>query len=159
MVCIVFALFGCSEETLETGLTLEQRVINLLEENDINYKDIIEYDLKDNYIFVIYQLNEIGNALGVASIENTTDGLELRHNADGSSPVTLIVGEEDAPIVTLYQPRETSNIKEVNVFGKTARKVLYHDNLMEGVTIEKTYWIAYSYIIPDFFEDIEIIEE
>jgi hypothetical protein len=150
-------LFACSETT-EKEPSLEQRISNVLEDNQVPFDSIIEYDLKDNFIFVIYKSVSMG-ALGVSAIEDTKDGLVLRNNRDGAAPDTIILGEEGTPFVTVVLQGDLDIINQVTILGKPARQVTYTESPMEGVTIERTYWVAYTHTAPNFTEDIDIMRE
>ncbi|MFD1038381.1 hypothetical protein ACFQ3N_08210 [Virgibacillus byunsanensis] len=161
---VLFILFlfliGCSSgENQQVNenqkLSFEENIIELTKENDPKMDTIIDYDLKGDYIIVVYE--RIGKILNVAIIHQSNNGLEWIMEHEASLPTTTIA-DEGTPFVTIVRPRD-EEYKEVNVFGKPAKLVTYYDNPAENVTLEFNYWIAYTDKNPLNNNDIEYIKE
>ena len=161
LVCILVLLVGCANVEKEIvkesrEVSLENEVIEIMKENDAEFDAIIDYDLKDNSIIVVY--DGLGtNGLSVAIIQQTTNGLEWVKTHDATTPITTITDEGNL-FVTIVRPRD-EDFTEVKVFDQHAKLVTYYNNSFEGVTIEEKYWIAYTNNNPDAIDDIELIRK
>ncbi len=170
---LTFILFGCSNEDKETNgaktLSLEEQITNIMSEHELKDKEIIDYDMKKNFIYVIFkQKNEYSNGHypDLVVLENQ-DG-ELKWIA-GPNERTMSVGHLEAdvmifgmdkgPSVSLILPGENpsgSKIKDIKVLDESAKAVTYVEDLTEDFSKQYTYWISYTEEEPTH-EDFEYI--
>ncbi|WP_047982065.1 hypothetical protein [Ornithinibacillus contaminans] len=154
MSILLISLIACSN-TSANEVTFEQRINETLKENDAKFDTIIDYDIKDDYIFVVYQ--EIGtNALFVSVLEENEDELKWIGTQTAQQDITFF-GEEGTPIITIIRTEQPA--KEVKVLNEQAKMVRYNHQPIEGVTLDITYWVAYSSEVPDSEDAIEVIYE
>lgn len=170
---IMIILIGCSKNDVEPtdteNLSLEEEILMTMAENKLEEKEIIDYDIKGNFIYVIFKNNHTNS-------NNHNPDLVILKNHDrklewvaGPDDVTLslldqevngmIFGRNDGPSVTLLlsdkQP-QNSNVKGVKVLGEMAKAVTYIEEYTEDFSMQYMYWIAYTEEDPTA-EDIEII--
>lgn len=175
---LIFILFGCSNETkeptaeatvTEKSLSLEEQVTNVMSENKLRDKEIIDYDIKGNFVYVIFKnRHEYGNSHNpdLVILKNSNGKLEWiagpndRTMSMGLGDVeTMVFGREDGPSVTIIMPEENASdtkIKEVKVLGESAKAVTYVKHIMEDFSKQYMYWIAYTEEEP-MHEDFEVI--
>lgn len=127
---IVLFISGCSdgEEDEKVSLSLEEKIQEQMKQNDFEYDFIIDYDIKGDYIY---------------AVSRGKGGLEWITGYKAVPPPVMSLSDENAPIVTIIQPRE-SDIKEVKVFGEPIKSITYYDDVMDNYSEEITYWITYS---------------
>ncbi|MCF6408324.1 hypothetical protein [Pseudalkalibacillus salsuginis] len=169
---IVFFLIGCSNEAVEPTITesqtLEEQIINVMSENELSNKEIIDYDIKDNFVYVIFKnkhesnthnpdlvilKNSNGKLEWVAGPEDRTASIGLQE-ADA-----LIFGRDEAPTVTILLPDkkpEDTNVKGIKVLGESAKSVTYVEELTNDLYMQYMYWIAYTNEEPTH-DDFEFI--
>ncbi len=144
------------QESPNKVLTLEQSILDTMNENDIRYDTIINYDIKGNFIIVVYREIAMQN-LNVSMLKQTEDGLEIVLNESISTQGTTVLGSEHTPIITIVKSNE--QVKDVTVLGEPAKAVSHNNNPIENISLELTYWIAYTNQIPDDENDIQITYE
>ncbi|SEQ88726.1 hypothetical protein SAMN05216232_3575 [Virgibacillus subterraneus] len=165
---VVFVLFGCttdenndnegSENATQENQSLEEQIKNIVKENSYNPKDIVDYDLKGNYIYVYSYSTR--NGLTSMLIKNNSNGLEWV--TSWVSIQTSSLGHKGtAPIVTIIQPEDT-DVKDVRVFGKPAKLTQTTIEFTEDFSQEVKFWVYYSdnkeEVLDGFDEDIEYIK-
>ncbi|WP_226666216.1 hypothetical protein [Metabacillus litoralis] len=170
-IIMMIMLIGCSKYDVEPTkrLSLEEQISRVMVENKLEDKEIIDYDIKDHFIYVIFKNNHIN------SNNHNPDLVILKSNnkrlewVAGPDDITMsmtaqevggmIFGRKDGPSVTLIlsdkQPQE-SNVKGVKVLGERAKAVTYVEEYTEDFSMQYMYWIAYTDEEPTV-EDIEII--
>jgi hypothetical protein len=161
LLFVVLLLIGCSNDgevkVIESQeLSFEEKIIEVMKANEVEFDLIIDYDLKSDSIFVVYDM--LGaNGLHVALIQQTNSGLEWIGDQDATTTISTISNEE--LFVTIVRPRD-EDYKEVKVLGKHAKLVTYYNNSFGDVTIEEKYWIAFTDKNPILsINDIELIKE
>ncbi|ASN07423.1 hypothetical protein [Virgibacillus necropolis] len=178
---LIFVLFGCSNEAkdptaeasmeqtvTEESLSLEEQISKVMSENKLRDKEIIDYDLKDDFIYVIFKnkhgsnshnpdlvilKNNNGKLEWIAGPKDRTTSMSLEHIE------ALVFGRDDGPSVTIIMPEEDASdtkIKEVKVLGESTKAVTYVKHIMEGFSKQYMYWIAYTEEAPTH-EDFEVI--
>lgn len=174
---LMFILFGCSNEaekptlepTITENLSLEEQITNVISENKLSNKDIIDYDIKGNFIYVIFKnRHEYGNSHNpdLVILKNSNEKLKwVAGPHDRTMSVgdlegdALIFGRDDGPSVTIILPNEDARdtkIKEVKVLGESAKAVTYVEHIMDDFSKQYMYWIAYTEEEPTH-EDFEYI--
>ncbi|WP_377558883.1 hypothetical protein [Ornithinibacillus salinisoli] len=143
------------KEVKHEELSLEEKIQELMVQNDNHYVTIIDYDIKGDYIFVVFQSLNV-RMLSAAILKHTQSGLEwvLGENIQSQ---TTILADKGSPVVTIIRPEKS--MKEIKVFDEPAKQVTYFDEAIEGVSLEVSYWIAFSDKVPNHEGDIEIIKE
>lgn len=155
LVGLVLSLSACTESK-ENEVTFEEQIKKELDKNLNNgYDVIIDYDLKDDYVFVFYRETAIGT-LSVSVLKQNKEGLNLILS-ESLFAGTMVVGNGETPYITVVQT-EDSTIEQVEVKGVPARYVSYIDSPVEGVTLAKSYWVSYNYTEPTI-EDIVIMNK
>ncbi|EOR22861.1 hypothetical protein [Niallia sp. RD1] len=167
----IFVLVGCSNEgkksdtqpvTSEKSVSLEEQITNVMSENKLKNKKIIDYDIKENYIYAIFQNSQgSANYPDLVILKNENGKLKwVAGPGDRTNSVdkSMIFGREDGPSVTIQLSLDNINVKEVKVLGESAKKVTYVEHVTDDILKEYTYWIAYTNEEPTH-EDIEIITE
>ncbi|NDI36877.1 hypothetical protein [Chengkuizengella sediminis] len=178
-ICIVFMLtfilFGCSNEVQETNVTesisLEEQITKVMSENGLNNEEIIDYDIKDNFIYVIFknkhEYSDNHNP-DLVILKNSNGKLEWIAGPDdrtlsiGFGEVSaLIFGRDQGSSVTILlpnaiSPEEDTNVKVVKVLGEPAKAVTYIREFADYFSKQYMYWIAYTEEEPTP-EDFEII--
>ncbi|MFX3675024.1 MAG: hypothetical protein ACE3JQ_11335 [Paenisporosarcina sp.] len=158
-----FILFGCSTKTEEPtnteGLSLENQITNVMSENDISNKEIIDYDIKDNFIYVIFE-NGDNSHPDLAILKNHNGKLKWEAGPDDrtqSIDDAMVFGRDEGSTVTLFLT-DQENIKSIKVLGESAKAVTYIEEITDDFYMKHMYWIAYTNEEPTH-EDIEIILE
>ena len=167
---MLFVLVGCLDEgkeydgkkSTDTG-SLEEQIINVMAENKLKNQEIIDYDLKDDFIYVIFKnKHESGNTHNpdLVILENKEGKLKWVAGPEdrmGSSDTSMIFEREDIS-VTITLPFRDKTIKEVKVLGESAKAVTYIEHFTANFSREYKYWITYTKEKPTY-EDIEVITE
>ncbi len=168
---LILLLFGCSNE--EEGKkaesrSLEEQIIEIMAANKLKNKEIIDFDLKNNFIYVIFKnKHEYGNSHNpdLVIVKNDNGVLEwVAGPNDRTMSVSdfeadmLIFGRQGGPSVSIILPAEDENqkIKEVKVLGESAKSVAYVEYFGEDFSKQYCYWIAYTEEEPTH-EDFEFI--
>ncbi|MGM7680604.1 hypothetical protein ACSVDA_00490 [Cytobacillus sp. Hm23] len=145
IVSTIMLLSACSKlENVDDRLSLEEQIQNLLLQNQINVGTIIDYDVKANHVFVIYQSEKYLRPIEVAVLKMDYDSIKWVTGYkdflyEGSSTHC----QKNSLCVTLIR-ESNPNIKDVKMFGKTAKLVKSSIELTDGYTEEVKYWIIYS---------------
>ncbi len=173
LLFILLALVGCSNEGVKSdsikdestnNLSFEKQIINVMTENQIKDVEIIDLDIKEDFVYIIFKnKQESGNTHNpdLVILENKEGKLKWVAGPDdrtGSVDSTLIFGRKDGPSVTITLPFTDTEIKEVNVLGESAKEVSYIQHITDDFSREYKYWITYTEEIPKA-EDINIITE
>lgn len=161
-------LFGCSKEdkdvTNAEGLSFEEQITTVMSENKLKNKEIIDFDIKDNFIYVIFKnKHESSNTQNpdLVILENHNGKLEWVAGPDdrtNSVDTAIIFGREDGPSVTIHMPLNDIKIKDIKVFGESAKAVSYVEHITDDFSRQYMYWIAYTKEEPSA-DDIEVIME
>lgn len=107
-----------SENNNETeNLSLEKQIKELMNENNFSYDKIIDYDIKDDFIYAV--VLETNGALKLALLKNNDDGVKW---IAGDSGVTVL-SDKGSPVVSIFNSdnNDMAGVKEVKVFGKPAK--------------------------------------
>ncbi|TXC92836.1 hypothetical protein FS935_01155 [Metabacillus litoralis] len=170
---ILIILIGCSNSdvkpTSSENLSLEQQITSIMADNKLEEKEIIDYDIKGNFIYVIFKNNHINSNNHNPDLVILKNKNKILEWVAGPDDVTLslldqevngmIFGRNDGPSVTLLlsvkQP-QNSNVKGVKVLGEMVKAVTYIEEYTEDFSMQYMYWIAYTEENPTA-EDIEII--
>lgn len=167
VVLIMLFINGCSDDEQipeDVGTTEEQNPISqrqsienqietLMSQNKFEYKTIIDYDVKGDYIFAVAL--EFNGGLELALLRNNAGKLEW---IGGGGDVTAL-GDEDSPIAYIIRKEnDMDDVKEVRVFGESAKSVIYYEQLSNDFTREVQYWIAYIDKLPNA-GDIEYVRK
>ncbi|WP_409274705.1 hypothetical protein V1499_06340 [Neobacillus sp. SCS-31] len=138
---LIFLLIGCSK-----GIFLEDEIVKILESSEgKEYERVIDYDIKDDYIVVIYKSKK-NEQLNIGFIKVNDGNWEI-----GIGGPELNGGDSfisDPLNVNVMVPNE-SGIKHVKVFGEYARQVKYSNEI--------NYWISYTNKSPISL-DVEYIQ-
>lgn len=147
---------GVDENASET-LSFEEQIQKVIKANSYNPEDIVDYDLKQDYIYVF--LYNPTNGLSPAILKNEKDKLVWIKSWDAIQTSSLSAG--DAPIVTIVQP-EDADVKDVKIFGKSARMTKFTIEITEDFSKEVKYWVYYSKqpdeVLDNITEDIEYMK-
>jgi hypothetical protein len=167
---LILVLFGCSKEDKVTNtesLSLEEQITSVMSENKLRNKEIIDYDIKDNFVYVIFKnKHESSNSHNpdLVILENSDGKLEWVAGPDDRT-ITVdnagIFGRDDGPSVTIILPDENARdtkIKEIKVLGESAKVVTYVEHFTNDFSKQYMYWIAYTNEEPTA-DDIEVIME
>jgi hypothetical protein len=173
----IFILFGCSNEakeaslepTITESLSLEEQITNIMSENVLRNKEIIDYDIKGTFVYVIFKnRHEYGNSHNpdLVILKNRNGLLEwVAGPNDRTMSMSLqevgalIFGRDDGPSVTILLPNENASdtkVKEIKVLGESAKAVTYVEYFMDDFSKQYMYWIAYTGEEPTH-EDFDII--
>ena len=139
----LFLLLGCSKE-----ISLEDEIVKILENSEgKDYERVIDYDIKGEFIVVIYKSKE-NEQLNIGFIKMHDGKLDWEIGIGGpelSGGNTFI---SDPLYVNVIIPKEVS-INHVKVFGEDAKQVKYSNGI--------NYWIAYTNKSPNS-SDVEYIK-
>lgn len=174
-ICIVFMLafilFGCSnkdnETTVTESLSLEEQITKVMSENKLSNKDIIDYDIKDNFIYVIFKNKHEygGHNPDLVILKNSDKKLEWvagpkdRTLSISAEANAMVFGRVEGPSVTILLPdgeAKDTKIKEIKVLGESAKAVTYVENITDDFTWQYMYWIVYTEKEPTL-DDFEFI--
>ncbi|RFB18683.1 hypothetical protein DZB84_00035 [Bacillus sp. HNG] len=143
LLILLFLLLGCSKE-----ISLEDEIVKILENSEgKDYERIIDYDIKGDFIVVIYKSNE-NEQLNIGFIKFHYGKLDWEIGIGGpelSGGDTFI---SDPIYVNVIVPKETG-INHVKVFGEYAKQVKYSNEI--------NYWISYTNKSPNSL-DVEYIK-
>jgi hypothetical protein len=174
---LIFILFGCSNEAKEPAkklttaesLPLEEQITNVMSENKLSNKEVIDYDIRGNFVYVIFKNRHeygISHNPDLVILKNNAGKLEWVAGPDDRSTSmglseadALIFGRKDGPSVTILMPNENASdtkIKEVKVLGESAKAVTYIEVFSDELSKQYMYWIAYTDVEPTH-EDFEFI--
>jgi hypothetical protein len=167
---ILITLVGCSNKGKESDVksgdteSLEEQISSVMAEHKLKNKEIIDYDLKDDFIYVIFKnKHESGNTHNpdLVILENKEGKLSWvagPEDRTGSVDTSMIFAREDGPTVTITMPMGNAAVKEVKVLGESAKAVTYLEHFTDDFSRKYTYWISYTKDKPTH-EDIEVITE
>jgi hypothetical protein len=167
---ILVILVGCSNEGKETDVksanigSLEEQITTVMAEHHLRDKEVIDYDLKDDFIYVIFKnKHESGNTHhpDLVILKNKEGKVKWAAGPEDrtvSVDSSMIFEREDGPSVTLTMPTGNTTVKEVKVLGESAKAVTYLEHFTDDFSREYTYWITYTTEKPTH-EDIEVITE
>ncbi|MBO8155039.1 MAG: hypothetical protein H0Z32_01145 [Bacillaceae bacterium] len=165
---LLVLLFGCSNKAEEPkateSLSLEQQITRIMSENRLSSEEIIDYDIKDDFIYAIFKnRHEYGNGHNpdlvilkiddgslawVAGPDDRTMSISFKEG------YAMIFGREEGPSVTIFLPDE--KIKEIKVMGESAKAITYTDYLTDNFSKPFMYWIAFTDKEPSA-DDFEFI--
>jgi hypothetical protein len=174
---MILILFGCSnvakeptvEPTIAESLSLEEQITNVMSENELRNKEIIDNDIKGNFVYVIFKnRHEHGNSHNpdLVILKNSNGKLEWVAGPDDRTMSmglqeadALVFGRDDGSSVTLLMPDEDARdtkVKEIKVLGESAKAVKYVEYFSDDFSKQYMYWIAYTDEEPSH-EDFEFI--
>ncbi|TYS58113.1 hypothetical protein FZC74_14065 [Sutcliffiella horikoshii] len=140
---LLILLLGCSRE-----VSLEDKIVDLLEESENrDYQTVIDYDIKGDFIVVIYT-SKSDEQLNIGFIKNNKGKLEWEIGMGGPKLTGGYIYISDPLIVNVMIP-EDPEINHVKVFGEYAKQIK-HSKVIN-------YWISYSNKSPSSF-DVEYIK-
>ncbi|MGD6991281.1 hypothetical protein [Sutcliffiella horikoshii] len=140
---LLILLLGCSQE-----VSLEDKIVELLEESeDRNYGTVIDYDIKGDYIVVVYT-RKSDEQLNIGFIKNNKGKLEWEIGIGGPELTGGHVYISDPLIVNVIIPFDP-DINYVKVSGEYAKQIKHSKAI--------NYWIAYSNKPTSSF-DVEYIK-
>jgi hypothetical protein len=131
LIAFVLLMASCSNE----NLTLEERLVNGLDNSDIYYDEIVHYEIKDNFVFVFYT---VANIVFYVVLDLTTSNIE---NIGGGGELDMeggiLVAEKSIKIPYHFSYFISNNpkVKRVEVQGEPAKNVK-----SKGVSL----WIIFS---------------
>ncbi|WP_409271591.1 hypothetical protein V1499_18800 [Neobacillus sp. SCS-31] len=135
---LILLLFGCSED-----ISLEDKIVKILESSkNRDFERVIDYDIKDDFIVVVYKSKEY-EQLNIGFIKMNNDKLDWEIGMNGPK---LTGGDSyisDPIVVSVIIPKETG-INHVKVFGEYAKQIKYSKDI--------SYWIAYTNKSPNSLE-------
>ncbi|WP_042147975.1 hypothetical protein [Paucisalibacillus sp. EB02] len=136
-------LFGCSRE-----ISLEDEIEKILESSEgKDYERVIDYDIKGEFIVVIYK-SKSNEQLNVGFIRSNNSELDWETGMGGPELAGGYSFISYPLIVNIIIPEE-QNIKEVKVFGETAKFVRFSDDI--------EYWISFTEKTPSSL-DVEYLK-
>ncbi|KGX86937.1 hypothetical protein [Pontibacillus litoralis] len=168
---VTFLLFGCSnevkvkEENVTERPPLEEQITNIMTENTLPNKEIIDYDIKGDFIYVIFKNNYDGTSHYPDLIILKENNGKLQWHAgpnDRTKSISIEIGHallfarDEGPTVTIIMPDDSPNVKGVKVLGETSKAVTYLEEFTDDISKQYTYWIAYTEEVPTH-EDFDII--
>ena len=143
LLILIFLLLGCSKE-----ISLEDEIVKILKNSaGRDYERIIDYDIKGDFIVVIYKSKE-NDQLNIGFIKIHDGELDWEIGIGGpelSGGDTFI---SDPIYVNVIIPKE-AGINHVKVFGEYAKQVKYSNEI--------NYWITYTNKSPNSL-DVEYIK-
>ena len=139
----LFLLVGCSKE-----ISLEDEIVKILENSEgKDYERVIDYDIKGEFIVVIYKSKE-NEQLNIGFIKMHDGKLDWEIGIGGPELSGGDIFISDPLYVNVIIPKE-AGINHVKVFGEDAKQVKYSDEI--------NYWIAYTNKPPNS-SDVEYIK-
>lgn len=127
---LILLLLGCSQE-----VSLEDKIVDLLEEReDRNYETVIDYDIKGDFIVVVYT-RKSDERFNIGFIKNNKGKLEWDIGIGGPELTGGHVYVSEPLIVNVIIP-DDPNINYVKVAGEYAKQIKHNKEI--------NYWIAYS---------------
>ncbi|GEN52381.1 hypothetical protein [Halobacillus faecis] len=162
-VAVFLFIIGCSNDEnidatpeQEDEKPLEEQIIEVLEENDFfPPEDIVDYEIKDDYIYVF--MHSQLNGLSLALLKHNSESLEwLMGEKDiGDTASFGYRGEDEAsPIVTIAFAEDPA-IKDVKIEGEYAKRIQLTQELTDDYSVEVKYWIHFSEMSEVSEEDLE----
>ncbi|MFT4414361.1 hypothetical protein ACLM5H_10930 [Fredinandcohnia humi] len=146
LILLLFLLLvGCSDG--ERG-SLEHEIITILNSSKgKDYDYVVDFDIKDEFIVVIYKSKK-SEQLNIGFIKVSNNKLKWETGTGGPE---LTGGDSFIlyPLIVNVMVPKDPNVKEVKVFGETARHVKYSDEI--------EYWISYTDTSPNSF-DVEYLK-
>lgn len=143
-LCFLFLLLllGCSKQ-----ISLEEKIVKILESTGKDYEKVIDYDIRGEYIVVIYK-SKSDEQINVGFIKSNNGDLEWEIGIGGPE---LTGGGSfiSVPLIVNIIIPEEQNVKEVKVFGENAKFVRSPDDI--------EYWISFTDKSPSSL-DIEYIK-
>lgn len=134
---------GCSRE-----VSLEGEIVNLLEDSENrDYETVIEYDIKGDFIVVVYT-SKSNEQLNIGFIKNNKGKLEWEIGIGGPELSGGHIYISDPMIVNVMIPNDPE-INYVKVFGEYAKQIKYSKAI--------NYWISYTNKSPRSL-DVEYIK-
>jgi hypothetical protein len=140
---LLFLLLGCSPE-----VSLEDKIVNLLEDSkNRDYETVIDYDIKDDFIIVVYT-SKANEQLNIGFIKNNEGKLEWEIGIGGPELTGGDIFISDPMIVNVMIPNDPE-INYVKVFGEYAKQVKHSKAI--------NYWISYTNKSPNSL-DVEYLQ-
>lgn len=142
---LFFILVGCS---FIDNATLEEKIIGVLKSSEgKDFEKVIDYDIKDEFIVVIYKSRNY-EQLNIGFIKSNNGGLEWEIGIGGPELTGGGSFISEPLNVNVIIPKEKA-VKEVKVFGEVAKLVRYSDDI--------EYWISFTDKSPNSL-DVEYIK-
>ena len=143
LLIFIFLLSGCSKE-----ISIEDEIVKILESGEgRDYERVIDYDIKRDFIVVIYKSKE-NEQLNVGFIKMHDGKLDWEIGIGGPELSGGDIFISDPIFVNVIIPKETGT-NYVKVFGEYAKQVKYSNEI--------NYWISYTNKSPTSL-DIEYIK-
>ncbi|MRH41455.1 hypothetical protein GH741_02060 [Aquibacillus halophilus] len=151
-------LFGCSnEETVVENLSeakpLEEKIADVMEEQDYLLDNIVDYEINDDFIYVFSYTTQSG--LSAAILKFNSNSIDWVMGEKSIQTISIGDPEESTPILTVVQTDEP-NVKGVRVNNEHAKLIQLTQDLTEDYSTEVKYWIHFSKMTEDF-ENLENI--
>ncbi|MBS4200167.1 hypothetical protein KHA93_11050 [Bacillus sp. FJAT-49732] len=127
---------------------MESQIVKILENSENrDYEKVIDYDIKGNYIVVIYMSRE-NEQLNIGFIKMKNGELDWEIGLGGPELSGGYIFISDPMFVNVIIPKEPG-VNQVKVFGEYAKQVRYSNDI--------NYWIAYTDKSPNSL-DIDYIK-
>jgi hypothetical protein len=140
---LIILLIGCSRE-----ISLEDEIVKILGNSEgKDYERVIDYDIKGDYIVVIYKSKE-NEQLNIGFIKMHNGKLDWEIGIGGPELSGGYSFISDPVFVNVIIPKE-AGINHVKVFGEYAKQVKYSNEIK--------YWISYTTKSPNSL-DVEYIK-
>ncbi|CEG27205.1 hypothetical protein [Bacillus sp. B-jedd] len=140
---LTLLLFGCSKD-----ISLEDNIVKILQKSENrDYERVIDYDIKGDFIVVIYNSKE-NEQLNIGFIKMHNGKLKWETGFGGPALSGGDIFISDPTNVNVIIPKETG-INQVKVFGEYAKQVKYSNEI--------NYWISYTNKSPNSL-DVEYIK-
>ncbi|RDU37169.1 hypothetical protein DRW41_10845 [Neobacillus piezotolerans] len=140
---VIFLLFGCSNDS-----SLEDKIVKILKESDNrDYERVIDYDIKGDFIVVVYK-SKGHEQLNIGFIKMNNGNFDWEIGMSGPKLTGGDIHISDPIVVSVIIPKETG-INHVKVFGEYTKQIKYSKEI--------SYWIAYTNKSPSSL-DVEYIK-
>jgi len=162
VLAVVFVLLGCSHKENNTAsaskssghgvhltverldkdsLSLEDKIHGLMRQKGYpNSEDIIDYEIKGNYIFVLTY--NIRKGFDITVLEDRPNDLKWVNTYD-TDEETLIGVKKDGPFMMAIRP-EDQDVKDVEAFGQPTKLIKVTKNYNGDYKEEIKCWIYVS---------------
>ncbi|QTN01016.1 hypothetical protein ERJ70_18010 [Sediminibacillus dalangtanensis] len=171
---ILLVLFGCSNNPPEESANhsenqspnnqseLEEDIQTMMEDHDYLAENIIDYEIKDDFVYVFSYIRQTG--LSVAVLKTNAGSLEWIMEEKSIETVSLGDPDVNSPVLTVVQS-DNPNVKNVKVEGNNAKLIKQTVELADDYNKEVAFWIHFSEMNEDFkdlknlpSEDVEYID-
>ncbi|MBP1947462.1 hypothetical protein [Virgibacillus litoralis] len=135
--------------------TFEEQIQEQMVRNGFLVEDIIDYEVKDNYIFVVGLSAD--RRLKEAILKNRNGQLEW---IKGRGRATYF-SAKGSPVMTLKTSTDSNmeGVKQVKVFGEPAKQITYYKEITGDYPLQIKFWIAVTEEPPTGKNDIKYIKD